>query len=265
MEIKEVLCKSILSKSKLYGTDFSINPYRGCLHACIYCYSPLVLREKRKWGNFIDVKINAPEVLEKDMKRFEKGNILISSVTDPYQPLERKYELTRKILEKLKGRDFFVSILTKSSLVLRDTDLLKEMKCEVGITITSFNEEARKIFEPNTVSYEERLKALNELKDKGIKTYIFFGPLLPFISDMNLEKTIERFASVKPSYILVDRLNVKSQYQWKNIEKILENNYPQLVSKWKKVLFSKNDYYEKLKENIIKICNNFGLSCEFCY
>jgi len=265
MDIKEVTCKTIISKSRLYDTDYSINPYRGCLHACVYCYAPLVLREKRKWGNFIDVKINAPEILEKQLKKIKSGNILISSVTDPYNPLERKYQITRKILEKLKDKDFFVSILTKSNLVLRDVDLLKQMRCDVGITITTFNEEARKIFEPNTISSEERLKVLDELKNQGIKTYIFFGPLLPYISDMNLEKTIEKFASVKPSNIIIDRLNVKSSYQWKIIEKVLEKNYPQLLNQWKEVLFSKNDYYKKLKENIIENCKKFNLNYEFCY
>lgn len=265
MDIKEVTCKTILSKSRLYDADYSINPYRGCLHTCVYCYAPIFLREKRKWGNFIDVKINAIEILEKQLNKIKSGNILISSVTDPYNPLERRYQLTRKILEKLKDKDFFVSILTKSNLVLRDVDLLKQMKCEVGLTITTFNEEARILFEPNTVSSEERLKTLDELKKQGIKTYIFFGPLLPYISDINLEKTIEKFANIKPDRIYVDKLNVKSQTQWKKIENVLELNYPQLLNQWKEVLFSKNDYYSKLKQRIIELFKSYDLKYEFCY
>ena len=265
MDIKEVSCKTIINKSRLYDTDYSINPYRGCLHACVYCYSPYVLRERRKWGNFIDVKINAPEILEKQLKKIKSGNILISSVTDPYNPLERKYQITRKILEKLKDKDFFVSILTKSNLVLRDVDLLKQMKSEVGVTITTFNEEARKIFEPNTISSEERLKALDELKKQEIRTYIFVGPLLPYISDTNLEKTIEKFESVRPDRIYVDKLNVKSSSQWKILEKILENHYPQLLNQWKDVLFSKNDYYKDLKQRMIELFKNYDIKYEFCY
>jgi DNA repair photolyase len=176
MLVNEIFCKSILSRSRLYGCDFSINPYRGCEHACIYCYAPYILREQREWGSFVDVKVNAPEILVKDMLKAKRGVIYISSVTDPYQPLEKKYELTRKILEILKDTKFFVSIQTKSSLVLRDIDLLKKMDCEVGFTITSLDENARKVFEPNTSSIEERLKALKELKEAGISTYIFFGP-----------------------------------------------------------------------------------------
>src|SRR4030067_3796072 len=100
METKEIECKSIMSKSGLHDSDFSINPYRGCSHDCVYCYAPYILREKRKWGTFVEIKINATKILSKEILRNKKGNILISSVTDPYQPLEGKYKITRSILEK---------------------------------------------------------------------------------------------------------------------------------------------------------------------
>jgi len=264
MLVKKVFCKSILSKSRL-GTDYSINPYRGCVHACEYCYAPYVLREKREWGKFIEVKINAPEVLEKDLKRNKPGTIFISSVTDPYNPLEKKYKLTRRILEKLKDTKFFVSVQTKSTLVLRDIDLLKEMDCEVGMTITTFSEKARKVFEPNTSNSEKRLEALKKLKEAGIKTYIFFGPVLPLISDENLEDTIKKFVSVKPDYIYVDKLNIKNRSHWIKIRNILEKSYPELVEEWERILFSKNDYYQKIKERIIEICINHDLKFKFCY
>ena len=264
MEVKEIKCKTILSKSRL-GTKYSINPYRGCAHACEYCYAPYILREKREWGEFIDVKINALEVLEKDLKKHKPGTIFISSVTDPYNPLEKKYRLTRRILEKLKNTKFSISVQTKSTLVLRDIDLLKDMDCEVGITITTFNEKARKVFEPNTPSSEERLEALKKLKESGIKTYIFFGPVLPLISDENLEEVIKKFASVKPNYIYIDRLNIKGPFHWRKIKNILEKNYPELVDKWERILFSENDYYQKIKERIIKLCKNLDLKYDFCY
>ncbi len=265
MLVKEIKCRTILSKSGLYDIDYSINPYKGCEHSCLYCYAPFIIREKRKWGNFVDVKINAPEVLTKEMRKKKKGNILISSVTDPYQPLEKKYKITRRILEKLKDTKHFVSVLTKSSLVLRDLDLFKKMKCEIGLTITTLDEDTVKIFEPNSSSPEERLETLSYLKISGIKTYIFFGPLLPFISDLNLEKTISRFSLVRPDYILIDKLNIKSQEHWEKIKNVLEMNYPNLVKKWKKVLFSKNDYYDKLKQRIIEIIQNYDIKYEFCY
>jgi len=209
--------------------------------------------------------MNAPEALEKDLKRNKSGTIFISSVTDPYNPLEKKYELTRRILEKLKDTKFFISIQTKSDLVLRDIDLLKQMDCEVGMTITTFDENARKIFEPNASSSKERLKALKILKDNGIKTYIFFGPVLPLISDKNLEETIKKFASVRPDYIYVDRLNIKRSLHWRKIRKILEKNYPELFEKWERILFSENDYYEKIKKRVIELCKKYNLKYELCY
>jgi len=262
VEVKEVKCKTIMSKSGLYDSDYSINPYRGCSHGCVYCYAPLVLREKRKWGTFIEVKTNASDVLLKDIKN-KRGSILISSVTDPYQPIEEKYRITRLILEKL-NKNFSVSILTKSSLVLRDLDLFKKLNCEVGLTITTMDENFSKIFEPSASSPEERLKALKILKDSGIKTYIFFGPLLPFISDIDLEDTMNKFLGAKTDKIFIDRLNIKRGDHWNKIKEVLEKNYPEMVEKWEKVLFSKNDYYDNLKQRIKKF-ENSGVKFEFCY
>jgi len=264
MEIKKVLCKSVLSKSGLYDSKYSINPYRGCSNSCIYCYAPYVLREGRKWGTFVDVKINAPEVLEKEIRKINSGNVLISSVTDPYQPLERKYEITKKILEKLKNTKLFVSILTKSSLVLRDIDLLKQLNCEVGLTITTLNDNVRKIFEPNASSVEDRLNALKQLKDSEIKTYIFFGPMLPYISDRNIEDTLKKLAELKPEKIYFDKLNIKHPFQWSKIKAVLEENYADLADKWQSAI-SNEEYYKELKEKIIEICKNLKLNYELCY
>jgi len=230
MEIKEKKCRTIMSESGL-STDYTINPYTGCSHACVYCYAPYILRERREWGSFVDVKINAPEVLLKEMHRKKKKEILISSVTDPYQSLEKKYKITRQLLERLKNTNFIVSILTKSTLVSRDLDLLKKTNCEIGLTITTLDERAAKIFEPGAPSPMGRLKILSYLKTSGIKTYIFFGPLLPFISDVNLEKTINRFSMARPDYIIVDTLNIKGRNHWKKIKNVLEKNYPDLVEK----------------------------------
>lgn len=263
METKEVKCKSVMSKSGLHDSDFSINPYRGCSHNCAYCYAPYVLREKRQWGTFIEVKTNAADVLSKEILSNKKGNILISSVTDPYQPIEAKYKITRSILEKL-NKNFFISILTKSTLVLRDIDLFRELNCEVGLTITTLDEEFANVFEPNSSSPCKRLEALKTLKESGIRTYLFFGPLLPFVSDIDLEDTLRKFLDAKPDKIYIDRLNIKRGDHWKKIKNVLEKNCPDLIGKWEKVLFSKNDYYEDLKQRIKKF-ENFGVKFEFCY
>lgn len=265
MEVKEIRCKNILSMSGLHDSKYSINPYRGCSHNCIYCYAPYILREKRPWGEFVDVKVNAPEALDKETIRKKKGTILISSVTDPYQPIEEKYKITRKILEKLKDKKFSISILTKSALAVRDLDLLKKMDCEFGLTITTLDENFAKIFEPGSSLPERRLGALNYFKVSGLKTYIFFGPLLPFISDVSLEKTINRFAIAKPNKIYVDKLNIKCLAHWDKIKAVLDKNLPEMSQKWEHVLFTKNDYYEKLKQRIIEASKDYDLKYEFCY
>ncbi len=136
MEIKEIQSKSILTKSKLPDADYVVNPYTGCRFGCVYCYASFMSRYVGKdindWGEFVYVKINAPELLQKEIQKLKnkgKGlSILFSSVTDPYQGVEAKYQVTRKCLQVLVDYGFEgkVSILTKSQLVTRDIDLLKK-------------------------------------------------------------------------------------------------------------------------------------------
>jgi DNA repair photolyase len=263
MEVKETKCKTLMSKSG-GGYDFTINPYRGCSHGCAYCYAPFFLREKREWGSFVDVKSNAIEVLEKEMVSNQKGSILISIVTDPYQAAERECKMTRKILEKL-SKKYHVSILTKSDLVLRDIDLFRRLDCEVGMTITTLNENHAKNFEPNATPPMKRLDVLSYLKVSGVKTYVFFGPLLPFISDIDLEKTVSKLAASRVNKVMVDRLNIKGTNHWKSIKAFLDANYPEMAGKWKDVLFTQNDYYDNLKKTLTDLFNRYGVKYEFCY
>jgi DNA repair photolyase len=263
MEVKETKCKTLMSKSS-GGYDFTINPYKGCSHGCAYCYAPFFLREKREWGSFVDVKSNAVEVLEKEMSKNPKGSILISIVTDPYQAVEKEHNMTRNILEKL-NKKYHVSILTKSENVLRDIDLFRRLDCEVGMTITTLDENHARNFEPNATPPMRRLDVLSYLKVSGVKTYIFFGPLLPLISDIDLERTVSRLAAARPVKIMVDRLNIKGTNHWKSLRTFLDNNYPGMSDKWKEILFSQNDYYDKLKQTLIGLFNKYGVKYEFCY
>jgi len=204
--IKEKKVKSILSKSGIPGVDYCINPYVGCSHGCRYCYATFMKRftgHTEPWGSFVDVKTNAPEVLQRQIKKAARGHILISSVTDPYQPIEEKYKLTRRCLEVLLPYQSSVDILTKSTLVLRDLDLLKRFKeVEVGITITTDDDEIRKIFEPHASPIPARIQALKTLFETGLKTYVFIGPLLP----MNPEALSEKLNPYVHS-VLIDRMN----------------------------------------------------------
>ena len=131
MKIKKIKAKSIIVKSNLPEGDFVINPYIGCQHGCKYCYARFMKRftgHTEPWGSFVDVKINAPDLIPKDTNKYKNKSIVISSVTDPYQPIERKYKLTRKILEKLVPFQPHLNLITKSDLVIRDIDLFKQFK-----------------------------------------------------------------------------------------------------------------------------------------
>lgn len=226
--IKEIKVKSVLTKSGIPGADYCINPYVGCAHGCRYCYATFMKRftnHTEPWGSFVDVKINAAEVLEKQLKRAERGSIIISSVTDAYQPIEARYKITRKCLEVLLHHQFSIDILTKSPLVLRDMDLIKRFKdVSVGITITTDDEGMRKVFEPNAPSISARINALRKLHDNGIETYAFIGPVLPTNPEA-LAKRIKPYADS----IIIDRMNYASKtvriYRQLKLEKWLDDGF----------------------------------------
>jgi len=189
----------------------------------------------------------------------------VSSVTDPYQPLERERRLTREILTRLRGRGFPTSILTKSSLVTRDIDILGEMQgCEVGLTVTTLDEDARKGFEPHASSSSERIAALKELRDAKIPTYAFIGPMLPYLAEDSLSQLIGELGEVGVGYVLVDRLNTKYGNR-ASIKATLLKFFPELVSKFESVLFSRNDYFGRLKGVVSALCEQNKVRCEFCY
>ena len=240
--IKEVLAKSILSKSGIPGADYCINPYTGCSHACRYCYASFMKKftgHTEPWGDFVDIKINAPQILQRQLKRAAKGSVMISSVTDAYQPIEGKYKLTRQCLEILLPYRFPVSILTKSPLVLRDMDLFKQFDdMEVGITITTDNEKIRKIFEPKTASIEARTNALKTLHENGIRTYAFIGPVLPMAPEILAERL---FPYV--NYVYIDRMNYTSKtlniYRQLKLQHWLDKDFAESIIKRLEYCFGK--------------------------
>jgi len=203
MKVREIHSKAILSSSQIY--DYTVNPYVGCQHACSYCYARFMKRftgHTEPWGDFVDVKINAPDLLRVETRKKRKGSVWISGVCDPYQPLEAKYRLTRKCLEILVQDDWPVVIQTRSPLVLRDLDILKRGESvEAGLSITSANDEVRRVFEPHAPSITERVRAVDELHRNGIRTYVMIAPMLPEAE--GLVKILEG----KVDYVILDRMN----------------------------------------------------------
>lgn len=144
MEINETKVKNIIVKSNLPDTDYVINPYTGCMHNCIYCYARFMRRftgHKKEWGQFVDIKVNGPDLVPENTEKYQNKKILLSSVTDPYLPLEKEHRLTRRILEKLINLKPKLNIQTKSDLVLRDMDLLDQFnEPEIGFTIITLGQ-----------------------------------------------------------------------------------------------------------------------------
>jgi len=231
MRIREILARSILSWSKIF--PWALNPYIGCQHSCRYCYAVFMKKytnHKEKWGEFVDIKINAPELLSKEIKRKKKGKVWISGVCDPYQPIEAKYQVTRKCLEIFLENDWPVVIQTKSPLVLRDLDLFKKFKeIEVGLTITTAKEEIRKIFEPKAPPIEKRIKAIERLHKEGIRNYVMIAPILPGAEGLaeKLRGKADRLIFDKMNYHYADWVYKKYRLErvWdvKNLTKIFDN------------------------------------------
>ena len=244
LKIHEINARSILSKSGIPGHKYCINPYTGCSYACKYCYATFMQRftgHTEPWGSFVDIKINAPELLRKQLKRAERGAIIMSSVTDPYQSLEGKYRITRKCIEVISLFKIPLNILTKSPLVTRDIDIIAVLNdAKVGITITTDNDRIRKIFEPAAPSISARINTLKKLHDAGISTYVFIGPLLP----MNPESLTEQISPFTEN-IIIDRMNytgkTRSLYKKHKIEKWLDPGFTgTIISRLRKGLSSKD-------------------------
>lgn len=203
MIVREIYARCIVSKSKVFS--YAINPYIGCQHGCTYCYARFMKRfteHKEPWGEFVDVKINAPDLLQKEINKKPPGRVWVSGVCDPYQPIEKKYELTKKCLEILIQHDWPITIQTKSPLVLRDIELLRgSSKIEVGLTITTGDDKVRQLFEPNAPPIKARIRALEELHLARISTFVMIAPMLP--------KAEELVAVLrgKVDYVLIDRMN----------------------------------------------------------
>lgn len=262
--VKEIRCKSILTKSGIEGVDYALNPYVGCEHGCVYCYATFMKRftgHPEAWGTFVDVKVNAAEVLSRQLPRARPGNINFGTVTDAYQPLEGKYGVTRACLEALLGCDLPVTILTKSALVLRDLDLIKRLpEVEVAFTITTLDEEIRQRFEPGASPIGARLEALHVLAEHGIRTWAFCGPLLPHLSDSqaDLDALFAELKRAEVAYVLVDSMNLRGA-AWARVRNVLEAHYPELVEDYRRLASSRQPYHTALLEKSQQIAALHGL------
>jgi len=262
VEYGEVRCRTALSKSRLPGLDYALNPYVGCEHGCLYCYARATLRDEAKalrWGRFVLVKKGLVERLAREVLRKPKGVVGLSTVTDPYQPIEARLRLTRRCLEILVRKGFPVSIQTKSKLVLRDLDLIKAGKVDVGMTITTMDDSLASMVEPRSSRPSERAEALRRLAEEGVETWVFLGPIIPRLNDS--EESIRRVVEVAyetGSELIVDKLNLR-KWVLESLAPLLDRLYPGLKWELPDMLRPGSGYLRELYRRVERVCRSYGI------
>lgn len=268
LEITEKECSSALNRSGIPGVDYCLNPYTGCSHGCVYCYASFMKRfcgiEKR-WGSFVQVKVNFGDKLGRQLMRLKSGCVMLSSVTDPYQPVEEKYGLTRKSLELLADTGFSVSILTKSDLVLRDLDILKAITdIEIGFTITTADSttadrEKARLLEPGAVEPSRRFRALARLAEAGLETWVFIAPVIPGVTDseMNLARILEEAARAGVRRVEYDPLNFYPTAV-ANLRYLIQTHWPRSLSQFQAACNDRHTFKNQLSYIAQKLWPAYG-------
>jgi DNA repair photolyase len=261
----EITCKSAVNRVQGMPFKWSLNPYRGCVHACHYCYARAThsyfgLNADEDFESTIFVKTNLPEVLRRELARSAMAGerISIGTATDPYQPIEGKYQLTRRSLEAMRDYRHPVSIITKSTLVLRDLDLLAEIarvtEVIVFFTVTTVDSGIWRAVEPGTPPPGKRLEVMQRLREAGVRAGVFMAPVLPGITDS--QESITAVARAAKDHGAVSfgasplRLAplVKEHYFG-----FIRETYPELLGRYERSYFRSNapqDYVRALEERV---------------
>jgi len=249
MRIIKVRARRAFNPSKIPGAKWSINQYVGCQHSCMYCYAKFMCRRYNygEWGSWVVVKENIPNLVR---GKYVSGYVYMSTVSDAYQPIESRFNLTRRILENMNKR-IKLSVLTKSDLILRDIDLLKKFKSiEVGLTLNSFPSRIRREIEPGAPKVKDRINALKKLKRSGIRTYSFISPIIPELTD--IPKIVEETREFSDFHYF-EFLNVKASgpkfMRW------IRENFPETY----KILTDK-DKFEKYVSDMISAVKQTGIN-----
>jgi DNA repair photolyase len=262
--VRETVCKTILNKSSI--SDYTLNCYTGCKHGCVYCYARFMERfhlHDEPWGKFVDVKINAVEVLKRQLRRLKPGDVFMSSACDGWQQIESECGLTRRCCELLLEYGFRVNLLTKSVLVLRDLDIFSGRNVGVGVSITTLDQRLGKLWEPEASSAEERLHVIEAARKAGLKTTIMFAPLLPFLGDSgaSLGALFQRAAELQVDSIWIDALNPRSRV-WPSVARLLQEHFPELRERYSKILFNQKmraAYLAQLRGEVALAAERFSL------
>lgn len=252
---------NIMTKSNAPLGGYCVNPYVGCSHACKYCYASFMKRftgHTEEWGSFLDIK-NWPEI--NNPKKYKGEKVIIGTVTDGYLPQEEIYRKTRKVLEELKDSGADILICTKSDLVLRDLDLLKEINKKNNLTVSwSINTLDENFCEDmdSAVSIIRRLKAMKKIYDEGIRTVCFISPVFPGITDI---EAIFKKTKDQCDLVWLENLNLRGSFK-KTIMDYIEDKYPHLLPLYQEIYIKKNrSYFEELEKKAEEMAKEYD--CRF--
>lgn len=259
MEYKHIQVNSLLNKIQkndiLFSGDYTLDPYKNCEFGCLYCDSS---SEKTVY-----IKQNAEEILEKELRNIKRGTIIVGSVHDPYQRIEEKTGLTRKLLSIILKHGFNCHILTKSDLVLRDTDILLNIRnCKITVSILSLDQSLSRFFEKNISPPEQRMKLVEKLNKQGIQTGIALIPILPFIVEEELENIVKQSKKHLACYFLSKPLELKGD-QKKVFMDTLRKHYPNYVEQYIKLYkdsyMPDEKYVKKMNHKVMLFCKKYGI------
>ena len=256
--IRNIETKNVMTNSNLPVGGYSVNPYVGCTHACKYCYASFMKRftgHSEEWGTFLDVKDWG---VIKNPQKYKGQRVVIGSVTDGYNPQEEEFENTRKLLFQLKDSGAEILICTKSDLVVRDIDLLKDMGHVTVSWSVNTLDEAFKDDMDKAVSIERRIRAMKEVYDAGIRTVCFVSPVFPGITDF--EAIFERVKDQCDLFWL-ENLNLRGGFK-KDIMDYIAGKHSELVPLYDKI-YNKKDrsYFEMLEKKAADMADKYG--CQF--
>jgi DNA repair photolyase len=263
--VREVECRTVLNKGGI--GDYSMNCYTGCAHACVYCYARFMQRfhpHPEPWGEFVDVKVNAPDALARQLKRARPGTVFTSSACDAWQPLEGQWKLTRECCRLLTEHGFAVQALTKSALIERDFDVLRPGLSRVGVTVTTLDPRLARLWEPHASPVEQRWAAVAAAREAGLDTSVMFGPLLPFLSDGqdSLDALMAHAADVGVDAIWVDAMNRRPRV-WPAVGQLVRREFPELHEEYSRILHhepTREAYVEALRARVRKAAERAGVA-----
>lgn len=254
--IRDIDVQSVMTRSSLPVGGYSVNPYVGCPHACKYCYASFMKRftgHTEPWGTFLDVKHWKPIT---DPHKYDGQRVVIGSVTDGYNPYEEHFQRTRRLLEQLRGTTAEIMICTKSDLVLRDLDLLREFpRVTVSWSVNTLDETFRADMD-RAVSIERRLEAMRQVYEAGIRTVCFVSPIFPGITDA--EAIIDRVRDIC-DLVWLENLNLRGQFK-PTIMSYIREKYPELVPLYE-AIYNRKDmgYWQTLEARIASYAAANGL------